>query len=106
MRPGALRVVKVGGSLWDLPQLAEVLPRWIATQPPARNVLVAGGGAWAEEIRHLDRLRGLSPMAAHWLAIRAMSLTGWLLCHMLQACGVGRSADAAQVRVLTQGSGT
>ena len=46
-----IRVVKVGGSLLDLPQLPQKLRMWLAAQSPAHNVLVVGGGPLVEQVR-------------------------------------------------------
>lgn len=69
------RVVKLGGSLLDLPDLSARLTTWLAMQPPAVNVLLVGGGDLADAIRRLDRLHGIGEAPAHWLCVRAMSLT-------------------------------
>ena len=47
----SMRIVKLGGSLLDLPRLAERLRAWLAGQPSATTVLVAGGGVLADSIR-------------------------------------------------------
>lgn len=74
------RVVKLGGSLWQHPGMEVPLRRWLARQPVMRNVIVVGGGDYAEQVRELDRCSGLDNVDAHWLAIRAMSLLAWTLC--------------------------
>jgi aspartokinase-like uncharacterized kinase len=73
------RVVKLGGSLLDLPELAGRLRGWIAEQPPARNLIIVGGGQFAEALRALDRVHHLGDEACHGLAVGAMSLTARLL---------------------------
>jgi aspartokinase-like uncharacterized kinase len=80
-----LRIIKLGGSLFDLPDLAGELRRWLAQQPPAANVLLAGGGRPADAVREFDRLHGLGDLDAHWLAIRAMELNARLLTSLLKA---------------------
>jgi aspartokinase-like uncharacterized kinase len=77
------RVVKVGGSLLPHPALASVLTQWLEQQVPMINALVVGGGIWADEVRALDAGGRLPPATAHWLAIRTMKLTSWLLCQLL-----------------------
>jgi len=79
----ACRVVKVGGSLLDLPGLGHILRAWVAAQPPLANLLVVGGGTLADQVRRLDQLYHLPGDAAHWLAIRAMDLNGYVLSHLV-----------------------
>lgn len=75
----SIRVIKVGGSLLDVAGLGDRLVAWLARQPPARDVVVVGGGRFVEALRALDRLHRLGDKACHMLAIRAMSLTARLL---------------------------
>lgn len=75
-------VAKVGGSLFDLPQLGPALARWAAEQP-APVLFVPGGGPFADVIRALDRVHHLGDEASHWLAVRTLSVTARLLVHLL-----------------------
>lgn len=79
----ARRVVKVGGSLLDLADLRPRLAAWLAEQPPADTILLAGGGQLAEAVRQLDRLHSLGERDAHWLCIDAMTITARALRAML-----------------------
>jgi len=71
------RVVKLGGSLlrstWIWPRLGD----WLLRDAREHQVVVTGGGEWADGIRRLDADAGLAATEAHWLAVRAMSLTAW-----------------------------
>ncbi len=80
---GPVRVIKLGGSLLDWPDLADMFCRWLAKQSPATNVVVAGGGAIVEALRQLDRAQAMPPETAHWLAIHAMSMTAALAAELL-----------------------
>lgn len=76
-------VVKVGGSLFDLPDLRARLVAFFATLGDAEVVLVPGGGAAADAVRALDATHGLGAEAAHWLALRACSLSAHFLAALL-----------------------
>jgi 5-(aminomethyl)-3-furanmethanol phosphate kinase len=77
--PSTWRVVKVGGSLLDHPDLIPILAAWLDAQPALGNLLIVGGGELADQIRRLDQLHHWDQEAAHWLAIRAMHLNGFVL---------------------------
>ena len=77
------RMIKVGGSLLDWPQLGPQLRGWLAAYPGDDNLLVAGGGPAADWVREAQRLHGMSDQAAHWLAIRAMQLSAGVLAELL-----------------------
>ena len=59
-----IRVVKVGGSLFGFAGFVAALNEWLAEQPPAVNVLIAGGGKLADVIREADAAWGLGDEAA------------------------------------------
>jgi aspartokinase-like uncharacterized kinase len=77
------RVIKVGGSLFDLPDLGERLKTWFKSQPRSHNILVAGGGRLADEVRRQHELRPLDDFRAHWLCVDAMDMMAHLLHHRL-----------------------
>ena len=74
-----IRVVKLGGSLLEWEPLPEQLRRWLDLQPPARTLLIAGGGRWADAVRQQNRRRRLDERTAHWMCIDAMSITARLV---------------------------
>jgi aspartokinase-like uncharacterized kinase len=76
-------VVKVGGSLFDLPDLGRRLQNWLARQATAAILLIPGGGPAAEVVREYDRLFGLGEEQAHWLALMALALNAQLLSSLL-----------------------
>jgi aspartokinase-like uncharacterized kinase len=76
-------VVKVGGSLYDVPDLGSRLGRWLKELGRCRVVLVPGGGPTADVIRTLDHCHGLGDERAHWLALRALTLNAWFLATLL-----------------------
>lgn len=100
------RVIKLGGSLLDWPELPTAFARWLATQTPADNIVIVGGGKIVEVLRELDRAGSLGEEAAHWLAIEGMSLTAALAVELLAGATLVRNfgdleaSDGAGVRVL------
>lgn len=79
MNARQIRVVKVGGSLFDLPDLADRLRQWLSRQSPAHHVLLAGGGPLAEQVRQWDALRPLEEAAAHWMCVDLLTVSAHLL---------------------------
>jgi aspartokinase-like uncharacterized kinase len=76
-------VVKVGGSLHDLPRLGERLRAWLVQLPMRQVLLIPGGGLPADWVRAIDRLDLLGEETAHWLALRALSFTSFALAARL-----------------------
>jgi aspartokinase-like uncharacterized kinase len=79
----AVRVAKVGGSLFDYEDLVPSLRKWLALQPPLATVLIAGGGPFADAIRAVDARFGLGEEASHWLCVRALGVSARLLAALL-----------------------
>ncbi len=79
----AWTIVKVGGSLYDLPDLRVRLQAWLAHLAAKKVLLVPGGGATADVIRHFDQVHGLGEEAAHWLAIQTLSVNARFLQTLL-----------------------
>jgi 5-(aminomethyl)-3-furanmethanol phosphate kinase len=100
-------VVKVGGSLYDWPDLAARLSDWV--RPFVRQgtplLVVPGGGPTADAIRRFDRDHGLGEETAHWLALRALTLNAHVLAALLPGAAVVETPeDAARLgprRLLT-----
>lgn len=76
---GAPIVVKVGGSLFDLPDLGQRLEAWLKTLPRSNVILIAGGGAAADVIREMDRIHRLGEERSHELALQSLSLMARVL---------------------------
>ena len=78
-----IRVVKVGGSLFVDPHLAQKLKCWLC-EPSARvTILLTGGGAAADMVRTLDQRFQLGEETSHSLAIDAMRILAQALHRML-----------------------
>lgn len=90
---GSVRVIKLGGSLLDCPDLSDRFSCWLTKQSPATNVVIAGGGAIVEALRQLDRVQAMPPETAHGLAIHAMSMTAALAAELLPDSSLVRCAN-------------
>jgi len=77
-------VVKLGGSLLVLPDLVDRLHAVIGLLHPHRVLIIAGGGAAANEIRRLDEYCVRTATQAHWDAIAAMTFNAEILSRV---CG-------------------
>ncbi len=74
-----VRVVKVGGSLFDLPDLAGRLRQWLSRQSPAHHLLLAGGGPLADQVRQWHALSPLEEKVAHWMCVDLLTVSAHLL---------------------------
>jgi 5-(aminomethyl)-3-furanmethanol phosphate kinase len=71
--PGPLTVVKVGGALSGTPGALDAVASALAASGRRHRLLVVpGGGPFADAVRAFEARHGLSPDAAHWMAILAM----------------------------------
>lgn len=75
-------VVKVGGSLFDHAGFGPAIRRWL-DQFREPITLVVGGGKCADAVREYDQVHGLGEERSHWLALRAMAMTGNMLLSMI-----------------------
>ncbi len=76
-------VVKIGGSLLDLPDLAARLRSFLMNLGTLDLLLVPGGGPAADLVRSWDQRFHLGEEKSHWLALRALMLNAWLLASLL-----------------------
>ncbi len=90
-------VVKVGGSLFTMPDLGPRLAAFLGAVPRP-VVLVPGGGPAVDVLRSLDRTHGLGEAAAHWLALRLLTVNAHFLRALLRT---DRPVLAGTVRELT-----
>jgi aspartokinase-like uncharacterized kinase len=89
----ALLVIKVGGSLYDLPDLGPRLRRFLAALGEGDRLLVPGGGPTADVVRAFDRDHHLGPEPSHWLALRACTLNAHFLARLLSGARVVPSVE-------------
>jgi aspartokinase-like uncharacterized kinase len=83
MSQPACTVIKVGGSLYDLPDLAARLRCLMESIDSPRVILFPGGGAAADVVRDLDSQHRLGAESAHWLALRALTVNAYFLQALL-----------------------
>src|SRR5207248_2464665 len=89
MRPGTSTesdpslVVKVGGSLYDLPDLGPRLHAFLRSLDRPEVLLIPGGGPTADVVRDLDRRHGLGEETAHWLALHALAVNAHFLAALV-----------------------
>jgi aspartokinase-like uncharacterized kinase len=90
-------VAKVGGSLFDWPDLGPRLQRWLERLRDDRVILVPGGGQLVDVLRGLDRKHGLGEDASHELALRVLAVNAHFLAALLTQCLVVNSLDTCCV---------
>src|SRR5205823_2457906 len=83
-----LAVVKVGGSLYDMPDLGPRLRAWLRAEAGPDVLLVPGGGPAADVVRDLDRIHRLGEEDAHWLALGALQMNAMFLALLLSPADV------------------
>lgn len=78
-----IAVIKLGGSLLDMPDLISRLQDYLLHCGAKFKAMVVGGGAVADWVREFDRLHHLGDDIGHWEAVRAMNLNAHLIAHKL-----------------------
>jgi aspartokinase-like uncharacterized kinase len=78
-------VVKVGGSLYDWPGLGPSLRAFVAALEPSPVLLVPGGGDFADAVRKLHTVHGLTQEQSHWLALESLWAPAGFLVRLLGA---------------------
>lgn len=86
-----LAVVKLGGSIVRGGALAGWLDVIADAQRPI--VLVPGGGALADEVRHCQRQLGFGDSTAHRMALLAMDQLAWAIAGMTPGYEVGTTIE-------------
>lgn len=91
-------VVKLGGSLYDLPDLGERVAALIASFPDHRFLIFPGGGDAADLVRNWQPHFGWTDAVAHEIAIASLDFNAVMLANVLpQASVVKSGSDAEQV---------
>jgi aspartokinase-like uncharacterized kinase len=92
----SVAVVKLGGSLLNVPDLPRRLERLLSAHSETRPVLIVGGGAPVDGVRDWARAFSLGEAAAHELALQAMDLTATLATKILPRASIVASFDEAK----------
>jgi aspartokinase-like uncharacterized kinase len=72
-------IIKLGGSLLELPDLPLRLRSFLSDFSRPRPVLLCGGGATVDLIRRWDRLFALGEEASHWISLQALTINALVL---------------------------
>ena len=87
-------VLKVGGSLAENPtSLTKICRKLSVLTKDHRIVIVPGGGEFADTVRKLDKIYGLSDVIAHKIAIVAMDQYGLFLSDITPNSYVSHSLE-------------
>ena len=92
----SIAVLKLGGSLLDLPDLSVRVQTVFNKLGSDRPLLVCGGGAAADIVRGWDERFRLNEERAHWLALEAIRLNQRLLLDLLPKLELVASRAAAE----------
>ncbi|HEX4612380.1 MAG TPA: hypothetical protein VH092_29570 [Urbifossiella sp.] len=92
-------VVKIGGSLYDWPELGPALWAYVAALAPEPVLLVPGGGDFADAVRKLHGVHGLSEEQSHWLALESLWAAASLLRALLPGAGYAAQPTALLGRI-------
>jgi aspartokinase-like uncharacterized kinase len=90
-------IIKIGGSLFDWPDLGPRLRDWLDRYAPPECILVPGGGRFADIIRDLDRAHGIGDEVAHRMALHAMTINAQLLAALIPGSCVIDGPDLAEL---------
>ncbi len=96
------RVIKLGGSLLDYPELVPALRRWLAKHPADKNLIVVGGGGVIEAIRSLDKIHRLNAHFVHWKCVELLRHTAEIASHLFPEFAMVSTAE--QLEATTKGT--
>jgi aspartokinase-like uncharacterized kinase len=86
-------VIKVGGSLLDLPDLAGRLTDFLADFARPHPLMVCGGGPTVDLIRQWDRQFDLGEETSHWISVRALTVNALVLARAVPRLRYTESLD-------------
>lgn len=70
-----LTLIKLGGSLFDMPGLATRLLGFLDQHQFESPLIIPGGGKFADEVRSLDQQQNLGNILSHELGIRTLAIS-------------------------------
>jgi len=79
-------VVKLGGSLYNTPELSSWLHTLADYSQQQAIVIVPGGGPFADQVRTAQNLHQFDDSTAHHMALLAMKQFGLMMIDLEQAC--------------------
>ena len=91
-----VHIIKIGGSLLDLPQLPQRLNEVISQSDANSQLLITGGGQCANVVRQWDAIHHIGEQTCHWIAIRAMQFNTHLLATVLPDAAIISSKQQLQ----------
>jgi len=86
-------IVKVGGSLYNTPELHHWLVALADYSSQQAIVLVPGGGPFADQVRTAQKLHHFDDGTAHHMAILAMKQFGLLISALMPSCQTVHTHD-------------
>jgi len=75
MKSSVSAVIKLGGSLLDLPDLSHRVDGLLDGLDRPHPIMLCGGGPSVDVIRKWDRLHGLGEEASHWISLEALVIS-------------------------------
>jgi 5-(aminomethyl)-3-furanmethanol phosphate kinase len=88
-------VIKVGGGLLGIPGALEAVCVTVGAMGRREAVVVVpGGGPFADAVRELDRVAGLSADTAHWMALLAMDQYAHVLAERIDGAALVEESGA------------
>ena len=78
------RVVKIGGSLLQRPDLSTSFHHWWDQQTPADTLLIIGGGDLINAVRNIDATHSLDLTETHWICVELLSQTFKIAASILE----------------------
>lgn len=92
------RVIKLGGSLLMQTDWPVWFARWRAAEPPALDIVISGGGKFADLVRQHTVQHGLSDETAHQSCLDCMAILAKIAAELLSAPLVDSLAVIGQYR--------